>query len=383
MTWIDDAIEQALDSVESRLENSDYPHITEGGEWVTSEDGFWTGGFWIGLLWAGYEARGDERFRATAERLMEKFALRSGEEFNHDLGMMFGPSAVRGWELTGNESYHAAAVAAAGTLAGQLNENGNFIPGWGFFGADDWSGASLVDTLMNLPLLLWASAETGDDSYRTAALLHGKTSIAHHVRPDGATHHVYHFDPSTGKPLHPGTYQGFGPLSCWARGQAWAITGCAQMAAAGAGDEFRLASERAARWYIEHLPADHIPYWDFDVAGDGEPRDASAGAIAAYGLLLLAELGTDLPAAETAEKSLRALVAEAQAPSLHPAILLHATADLPHGKGIDESTIYGDYYFVEALRTLRLAQSSRGEPSALADQAGLSVGDQTALGVSQ
>ena len=318
--------------------------------------------------------RDDGRYRATAERLLEKFTLRSGEEFNHDLGMMFGPSAVRGWELTGNESYRAAAIAAAGTLAGQLNTNGNFIPGWGFFGADDWSGASLVDTLMNLPLLLWASAETGDDFYRTAALLHGRTSIAHHVRPDGATHHVYHFDPSTGEPLHPGTYQGSSALSCWARGQAWAITGCAQLAAAGAGDEFRAASERAARWYIEHLPQDHIPYWDFDVAGDGEPRDTSAGAIAAYGLLLLAELGTDLPAAETAEKSLRALVTEAQAPSHRPAILLHATADLPHGKGIDESTIYGDYYFVEALRALGRMQSPPDTRSARPGEDGRAVG---------
>jgi unsaturated chondroitin disaccharide hydrolase len=353
MAWIDDAIKQALDSVESRLQYNDYPHITEGGEWVTSDDGFWTGGFWIGLLWAGYEERGDDRFRVAAERLLETFALRSDEKYNHDLGMMFSPSAVRGWQLTGNETYRAASVNAAKTLAAQLNVHGNFIPGWGFFGAEDWSGASLVDTLMNLPLLLWASAETGDESYRAAAILHGTTSINHHLRADGATHHVFHFDPSTGEPLRPDTYQGLGSMSCWARGQAWAITGCALLAVAGAGEAFREASERAARWYLDHVPDDLIPYWDFDAEGDNQPRDASAGAIAAYGLLLLAELGTDLPAAETAEKTLRALVTEAQAPPGHPAILLHATADLPHGKGIDEATIYGDFYFVEALLTLR------------------------------
>jgi unsaturated chondroitin disaccharide hydrolase len=355
VTWIDDALDRALDSVEARLGDDRYPHITEGGEWVTSEDGLWTGGFWIGLLWAGYEERGDARFRAAAERLLEGFITRSGEEHNHDLGMMFGPSAVRGWELTGNARYRDAAVQAAHTLAGQLNERGGFIPGWGFFGAEDWTGASLVDTLMNLPLLLWASAQTGDDRCREAGLVHGGTSLRHHLRPDGATHHVFHFDPGTGEPLRPGTYQGQSAQSCWARGQGWAITGCAQLAGLGAGDEYHEASERAARWYLEHLPADLIPYWDFDAAEEGQPRDASAGAIAAYGLLTLAELGTELPAAEAAEAALRALATEAQAPAGHPAILLHATADLPHGLGIDESTIYGDYFFVEALRALRRA----------------------------
>jgi unsaturated chondroitin disaccharide hydrolase len=366
--WIDDALERALDSVEARLDDPRYPHITEGGEWVTSEDGYWTGGFWIGLLWAGYVERGDDRFRAAAERQLEAFITRSGEEHNHDLGMMFGPSAVRGWEITGDVRYRDAAVAAAGTLAGQVNPNGGFIPGWGFFGAEDWSGASLVDTLMNLPLLLWASAITGDDAYRRAALVHGNTSIEHHVRPDGATYHVFHFDPDTGEPLRPGTHQGLRAGSCWARGQGWAITGCAQLAAAGAGDAFHEVSERAAGWYIDNVPDDLIPYWDFDAAEDGQPRDASAGAIAAYGLLQLAALGTSLPAVEVAESTLRALVTEAQAPQGHPAILLHATADLPHGLGIDESTIYGDYFFVEALRALRRARADGDSESLLEPQ---------------
>jgi unsaturated chondroitin disaccharide hydrolase len=361
LDWADAALEQALDSVLARSHEDVYPHITEGGEWVTSDDGFWTGGFWIGLLWAGYEERGDDRFRAAAERLLERFVLRSGEEHNHDLGMMFGPSTVRAFELTGEPRYRDAAVEAARTLAGQLNPRGGYIPGWGFFGEEDWSGASLVDTLMNLPLLLWASAQTGDDHCRDIALVHGATSLGHHLRPDGATFHVFRFDPETGKPLAGDTYQGLRSDSCWARGQAWTITGCAQLAAAGAPPAYRDAAERAAGWFLDHLPADLIPYWDFD-APDGSPRDASAGAIAAYGLLILAGLGTDLPAAESAARILQALVRDAQAPPGHPAILLHATADLPHGLGIDESTIYGDYFFVEALRELR-RQARADEPS--------------------
>jgi unsaturated chondroitin disaccharide hydrolase len=351
--WTDAALDRALDSVEARLDLDVYPHVTEGGVWGTSPDGFWTGGFWIGLLWAGYEERGDERFRATAERLLERFILRSDEARNHDLGMMFQPSAVKGWEIVGDVRYRDASVQAAYTLASQLNPAGGFIPGWGFFGNDDWSGISLVDTLMNLPLLVWAAGQTGDDELLRVALTHGRTSLGHHLRADGSTYHAYRFDPHSGAPIAGDTYQGLAAESCWARGQGWAITGCAQLARQGVGDEYRDAAEAATRWYLEHLPDDTIPYWDFDAAAPGQPRDASAAAIAAFGMLLLADLGTPLPAAQAAEETLRALVRSAQAPAGHPALLLHATADLPHGLGIDESTIYGDYFFVAALRELR------------------------------
>lgn len=343
--WITDALGRALDSVEARLDIDGYPHVTENGEWILSDDGFWTGGFWIGLLWAGYEERRDERFREAAERLLEAFVDRARETQNHDLGMMFCPSAVKGYELTGDKRYRAAALTAAANLASQFNVRGSFIPGWGFFGDADWDGTVLIDTMMNLPLLVWASNETGDERYREIALAHGKTALEHQFRSDGSTFHVYRFDPVTGSPLLGDTYQGKAADSRWSRGLAWAITGCAQLARAGAGPEYRLAAERVASHYLRHLPADLIPYWDFD-AETWEPRDSSAGAVAAYGLLLLDQH-------EDADRCMKALVDHAQAPPGDPAILLHATADLPHGIGIDGSTIYGDYFFVRALQELR------------------------------
>lgn len=347
--WIETALETALDSVGARIDLDRYPHVTEGGEWVLSDDGFWTGGFWIGLLWAGYEERGDRRFRAAAERLLWRFAARADEPRNHDLGMMFCPSAVTGYELTGDARLRDAALEAARSLATQFNARGGFIPGWGFFGDAGWEGAVLIDTLMNLPLLLWAARESDDlERLRAVALSHGETSLGHHLRSDGSTFHVYRFDPQTGEPVCGDTYQGKAAGSCWSRGQAWAIAGCARLARLGAGSRYRVAAERAAAYFLDHLPDDLIPYWDFDAEPD-EPRDASAGAIAAYGLLLL----DDEDAADAAARCLRALVEHAQAPPGHPAILLHATADLPHGLGVDESTIYGDYFFVRALQLLR------------------------------
>ena len=343
--WITAALERALDSVAARTELEGYPHVTENGRWVLSDDGFWTGGFWIGLLWAGYEERRDERFRAAAERLLETFAGRATEARNHDLGMMFTPSAVKGFELTGEPRYRDAALVAADTLASQFNDRGSFLPGWGFFGEEGWEGASLIDTLMNLRLLFWATEETGEDRFRTVALAHARTSLAHHLRQDGSTYHLYRFDPETGEPLHGDTYQGKSPDSCWSRGLGWLIAGCGEIAADGGGDAFVEAAERGVEYYLANLPADAIPYWDFS-ADTSEPRDASAGAIAAYGLVLLGK-------EREATRCLHALAERAQAPAGHPAILLHATADLPHGIGIDESTIYGDYYFVRALQELR------------------------------
>jgi unsaturated chondroitin disaccharide hydrolase len=360
--WAGAALDRALHSVGSRLDLDGYPHVTENGRWVLSDDGFWTGGFWIGLLWAGYEERRDERFREAADRLLATFVERAGETQNHDLGMMFYPSAVKGYELTGERRYRDAALLAAESLASQFNERGNFLPGWGFFGGDEWEGSTLVDTLMNLPLLIWAADETGDERLRDVALAHGRTSLAHHLRPDGSTFHVYVFDPITGKPQHGDTYQGKRADSCWSRGLAWTITGCAQLALMGAGTEFREAAERAAAWYVEHLPEDRIPYWDFE-AESWEPRDASAGAIAAFGLLLLERQ-------HDGERCLRALVDHAQAPQGHKSILLHATADLPHGIGIDGSTIYGDYFFVRALQELRDRISATADAGALQTQGG-------------
>lgn len=350
--WLGPSLERALDTVEAQMDVEGYPHVTEDGRWVLSEDGGWTGGFWIGLLWAAHEERGGERFRDAADRLLTGFVRRAGERRNHDLGMMFCPSAVRGYDLTGEPRYRDAALEAAASLAAQFNSRGRFIPGWGFFGEHNWEGIALVDTLMNLPLLLWGSSQTGESRFREVALAHGETSLAHHLRADGSTFHVYRFDPRSGQPLGGDTYQGSRRDSCWSRGQAWAITGCALLARAGAGQVYADAARRAAGYYLDRLPADLVPPWDFDAAGHDEPRDSSAGAIAAYGLLLLGDDEADPALTAAGVACLQALAEHAQAPAGHAAILLHATADLPHGSGVDESTVYGDYFFVRALQFL-------------------------------
>jgi unsaturated chondroitin disaccharide hydrolase len=245
-------------------------------------------------------------------------------------------------------------VEAAVSLAGQFNPRGGFIPGWGFFGGEDWSGSVLIDTLMNLPLLVWAVQQGAPQSLMDVVRRHTSTALAHHLRPNGSVYHVFKFDPETGAPVSGDTYQGRGPESAWARGQAWALTGLALLASRMQEPAYLEASRKVAGFFLAGLPQDQVPYWDFDVYGAGEPRDASAGAIASYGLQKLFDLTGERRFLQAASNILQALAATcANRPGAPGGVLLHATADLPHGLGIDESTMYGDYYYLKSLVALR------------------------------
>lgn len=358
--WHRRALDRALDKVErTSLELTDFPHVTENGRWVTHADGVWTGGFWIGQLWLLYEEREQGEVRERAVRFLERLLPRRFEARNHDLGMMFYPSAVVGWRLTGHDDYRRAAIDAARALAAQAHPVGGLIPGWGFFGGNDWVGSSLVDTLMNLPLLVWAAKQTQDPSLTQVAVRHADISAAHHLRPDGSAYHVYRFDPETGTPLGGDTYQGMGPESRWSRGLGWAIAGLAVLGEGVHDPDYLRVAKKAASFYQAHVPEDLVPYWDFDAREQGSgghgvdtrsvPRDSSAAAISCFGMLRLAAALHDDDLRSYAMRVLRSL-SEAYADAApRQALLGHATADLPHGLGIDGATVYGDYYYLKAL----------------------------------
>lgn len=358
--WHRRALDRALDKVErTSRELNDFPHVTEDGRWVTHADGVWTGGFWIGQLWLLYQERGQDEVRERATRLLERMLPRRFEERNHDLGMMFYPSAVVGWRLTGDDAYRRAGIDAARALAAQANPVGGLIPGWGFFGGEDWVGSSLVDTLMNLPLLVWAAKETRDASLTQVAVRHADISAAHHLRADGSAYHVYRFDPDTGAPLRGDTYQGMGPESRWSRGLGWAIAGLTMLGSAVPKPAYLSVARKAVAFYRANVPEDLVPYWDFDAGAQasGEPdngtgsvpRDSSAAAISCFGMLRLASALRDDTLRTYAMRILRSL-SEAYADAApRQALLGHATADLPHGLGIDGATVYGDYYYLKAL----------------------------------
>ncbi len=354
-SWFEEALQRAHARVHRiALECVDFPHITARGRWQTTPDGVWTGGFWAGLLWLEFEWSRSAEARSRAMAFTDRLLPRAGDTHNHDLGFMFFPSAVKGWELTGDARYRDSAIAAARSLAAQFNDVGGFIPGWGFFGADDWSGSVLIDTLMNLPLLVWAARQSGDDGLMPVVQRHVATALKHQLRADGSVFHMFRFDPATGAPVRGDTYQGLGPDSSWARGQAWAMTGLAILATMTGDAGYAAASSRVADYFYGKLPADGIPPWDFAVTDDNAPKDSSAAAIASYGFQKLHEATREPRHLDAAVSLLRALSNGCVNRGDTGGLLLHATADLPHGLGIDESTMYGDYYYLKSL--VRLAR---------------------------
>jgi unsaturated chondroitin disaccharide hydrolase len=349
-SWIDDAINLAIERTDAIAASvTDFPHITQQGKWSCTPDGVWTGGFWAGLLWLACERLPSENRVKLARSFTDRLLPRASDTHNHDLGFMFFPSAIKAWRLTGEEHYRQAAMAAARALAAQFNPRGGFIPGWGFFGGEDWSGSVLIDTLMNLPLLVWAVQQGGSPDLMDVVRRHTDTALANHLRADGSVSHVFKFDPATGAPLGPATYQGLSADSAWARGQAWALTGLAMLAGMTGEQKYRGASECITARFVSQLPDELVPPWDFSAVGPAQPRDSSAGAIASFGMLKLYQLTGEPRHRETAARLLQALAATCANRTGQGGLLLHATADLPHGLGIDESTMYGDFYYLKAL----------------------------------
>ncbi|QWA10276.1 glycoside hydrolase family 88 protein [Sodalis ligni] len=352
MDWLTAAITGCVEKVKkSSVTFIDFPHITENGKYIFTRDGVWTGGFWVGQLWLSYGHSGDPALRAAAEHFTQRILPRAQDSRNHDLGFMFYPSAITGWRITGNESWRQGALAAARSLAAQFNPAGGYIPGWGFFGQEEWSGAVLIDTLMNLPLLLWAAEQSGEDRLLQVANRHVEKTLANHLRADGSVYHRFHFTPD-GQPVRGDTWQGLSADSAWSRGQGWALTGLAILAGQRSNPLWLASAVRVARYIIGHLPADGIPPWDYLDPDKEAPKDASAGAISAYGLLRLYRLTGEVMFKDSAVSVLHALSRHCMLDD-NEGLLAHATADLPHGLGIDQATAYGDYYFLKALLELK------------------------------
>lgn len=332
-----------------------FPQSTNLGRWTYKEKGGWTGGFWPGQLWLASLAADDHALADAAAAAARRLAPRRTDTGTHDLGFLFSPSWVTAFRLTGDATWRDGALVAAGSLTKRFNPRGSFIRAWGSLDSPVNAGRAIIDTMMNLDLLFWASAETGDGRFANIARRHAATSAAHHVRADGSTAHVFDFDPDTGAPIGQNTHQGLSPTSCWARGQAWAVYGFTTVYRRTKDERFMGTARKVADWFLAHLPADAVPFWDFrspDLPRD--VRDSSAGAIAACGLLDLARMTGEDRYRDGALRILRALCQNytTRGVSGHEAILLHGTGNKPANNEVDVSLAYGDYYFVEALMRL-------------------------------
>jgi unsaturated chondroitin disaccharide hydrolase len=327
----------------------------------------WTTGFWTGEIWLAYEMSGHEKLKQAGNIQVESFLKRIIDKIDvnhHDMGFLYSPSCVAAYQLTGNETAKKAAIMAADNLMERFIENGQYFQAWGEIGARD-NSRLIIDCLLNMPLLFWATEVTGDSIYSEKAEAHIKTAMNYVIRPDNSTYHTYYFDVETGEPVKGVTHQGNRDGSAWSRGQAWGIYGAALSYKRLKDPMYLDVFKKVTDYFIEHLPEDLIPYWDFDFdTGSDEPRDSSAAAIACCGMLEMAKYMTEEDAlhyTEMAKKILKALVESCQvaSPKISNGLLLHGTyaKDSPNNpcnnRGVDECNTWGDYFFLEALVRLQ------------------------------
>ncbi|WP_306395442.1 glycoside hydrolase family 88 protein [Telluria beijingensis] len=345
-----------------------FPRTTDKGEVVLVGPGDWTAGFFPGSLWYLYEHTGDTRWRLAAADYTARTAPAKFDKSQHDLGFMLGAGYGNGYRLTGDPAYRDALLAGATTLVTRFNPKVGSIQSWDLWKNSTWAFPVIVDNLMNLELLTWAARSAVEPRYREVAVTHADTTLRNHFRPDGSSYHLVDYDPQTGKIRSRVTVQGNADASSWARGQAWALYGYTMMYRETKKEDYLRQAHKIASFFMQHprLPADKVPYWDFDdPAIPNAPRDSSAAAIVASSLLELAsfssaEQGRAYRAfAEAQLRSLASTAYLASGADNGGFLLKHATGHKPAGKEIDVPLNYGDYYFLEALLRLKRAPADR------------------------
>ncbi|ANE48510.1 glycosyl hydrolase [Paenibacillus swuensis] len=334
------------------------PHVARAdGKYDDMATDWWTSGFWPGMLWIMYDMTGNEKFKEAAwgwDAKIEPWLTKTSLDLHHDVGFQFLATAVIKHTLTGDADGLRRGLQAANFLAGRFNPAGNFIRAWN---GDDNAGWAIIDCMMNISLLFWASEVTGDPRYRHIAVRHADTALANFIREDGSVRHIVSFDPETGGFIEAFGGQGFAPDSAWSRGNAWALHGFANVYRWTKDVKYLHAAKRVAHYFIAALPEDGVAHWDFRTGENNPPRDSSASAIAASGLLEIAdavgegERGLYLKKAEHIVASLTENYGTWDDPS-HEAILTQGTGHLPANSNINVSLIYGDYYYIEAVAKL-------------------------------
>jgi len=342
------------------------PDATVNGKYRFTDDGSWVGSFWNGLLFLCYEVTGDTFYSSAAQSSQHRLIRRlheNPETLDHDIGFLYSLAFVKDYQMTGNPIARQTALEAADLLCSRYNERGRFIQAWNVWEPGEAfsemnKGRIIIDCMYNLPLLFWATEETGDSHYRDIAANHATTCSSTIVRSNHTVYHTYLFDDVTGMPLRGQNHQGYQDESCWSRGQAWALGGYAYAYRYTGNRSFLELAKKLAEVFLANLEEDSIPMWDFSLPDKkGEPRDSSAAAIAASGLLEIAshEEGAIREyyrsAAERLLIDLYNQYSTVRLPN-EEGLLLHACGNRPVGKDEDCSLIYGDYYFAEAVTRL-------------------------------
>jgi len=328
------------------------------GRLTTSDSRWWTSGFFPGTLWYLYEATGDSELKKYAEIYTQRVEREKNTTDNHDVGFMLYCSFGNGLRITGNQFYKSVLLQGAESLSTRYHAGAGLIRSWDF-NEDKWQYPVIIDNMMNLELLLWASKNSDSTKYKDIALKHADKTMKNHYRPDYSSYHVVSYDTITGGVEKKNTNQGYADESSWARGQAWGLYGYTMMYRETGIGRYLTMAENIANYLLSHknMPADGIPYWDFDAPEiPNAERDASAAAIMASAFIELSTVTKDKKLSESclrmAEKQLRTLSSDTYlaAPGTNAHFVLkHSVGNMPINAEVDVPLSYTDYYYVEAL----------------------------------
>jgi unsaturated chondroitin disaccharide hydrolase len=356
---IDDEFKFAADQykvLSKNIPEGQTPQSYANGQPINKDIKWWCSGFYSGSLWYIYEQTKDEAIKKEAEEALKTIAPNQTYTGNHDLGFMMYCSFGNAYRITGNEAYKDIIFRSAASLTTRYNPKVQSIQSWN--ANKYWKFPVIIDNMMNLELLYWSSRNGADKKYADISIIHANTTLKNHFRPDFSSYHVVDYNPENGNVLRKATWQGAADCSSWSRGQAWALYGYAMMYRFTKDKAYLKQAQGIAKFILTHpnLPADKIPFWDFDAQGiPYAKRDASAGAIIASALLELAQYSGDdkkkeyVNVAETIIKSLSSDTYRAKAGQNGGFLLMHSTGAYPLNSEIDVPLIYADYYYLEAL----------------------------------
>ena len=331
--------------------------LDKEGKLITSDSKWWTSGFFPGVLWYLYEATGDTLLKEYACDYTSRVEKEKYNKGNHDVGFMLYCSFGNGYRLTGNEKYKQVLLKGAESLSTLYKDHIGVIRSWDFNRAV-WQYPVIIDNMMNLELLEWASKNSDNSRFAAIARSHADVTLKNHFRADYSCWHVVSYDTITGQPEKKHTRQGYSHESSWSRGEAWALYGYVMMYRETQQKHYLVHAKKVANYILTHprMPEDGIPYWDYDAPDIPDTyRDASAGAIMASAFIELStmiqgELSRKcLMMAETQLKTLTSPEYLAEPGTNGNFILKHSVGSLMEHSEVDVPLTYADYYYVEAL----------------------------------
>lgn len=381
--WLTTVVKQSVQQYKlltSNLPAGQLPRTFENGSLKTVGPYAWISGFYPGTLAYLYELSKDSTLLNEVEQRLKILEKLQTVKVNHDLGFMMYCSFGNTYRLTGKPEYKDILVQSAKSLAARYYPKVGCIKSWDQIRSLDGKRMLtfpvIIDNMMNLELLFFASRVTGDPYFKDIAVKHADKTIKHHLRPDYSCYHVVNYDSVTGEPISKETQQGFSDNSTWSRGQAWGIYGFTMTYRETKNKKYLQVATRMADFFLDHpnLPKDKIPYWDFNVGQPGfnppwkydpekypvTPRDASAAAIVASALFELADYVDAkhkkkyLAAAETMLRSLSSPEYRSAVGENGGFLLKHSSGGVPGNAEVDVPLTYADYYYIEAIRRYSL-----------------------------